>query len=152
MGSLDEVAYFTERSRGLFPHFVGRVNCGARVVRLEWENATATQRTGSFHATRSVIVGNQQEWHTLESERSWLGWKASELPEGPVVLSPPFDGLGLRLPPPSQYIFSPSSEHVWPIHFPQRLVIAPVAVVAAVSPQGQWGRSREYAEILPGTP
>ena len=152
MGSLDEVAYFTERSSGLFPHFVGRVNCGARVVRLEWENATATQRMGSFHATRSVIVGNQQKWHTLEPETSWLGWKAGEFPEGPVVLSPPFDCLSLHLPPLSLYIFSPSSEHVRRIHFPQRLVIAPVAVVAAVSPQGLCGRSRECAETLPGPP
>ena len=45
------------------------------------------------------IVGNQQKWHTLEPERSWLGWRSGEFPEGPVVLSSPFDCLSLYLLP-----------------------------------------------------
>ena len=32
-------------------------------------------------------VGNQQEWDTLGPERSWVGWRSRELPEGPVVPS-----------------------------------------------------------------
>ena len=44
--------------------------------------------------TLQKTVGNQQKWHTLRPERSGIGLRSGELPEGPVVLSPPFDGLG----------------------------------------------------------
>ena len=51
------------------------------------------------HNTLWRFVGNQQKWHILEAERSWVGWRSRELPECPVVLSPPFDCLSLGLLP-----------------------------------------------------
>ena len=56
----------------------------------------------------STSVGNQQKWHTLVPERSEVGWRSGELPEDPVVLSPPVHCLSLQLPSPSQYVFSPA--------------------------------------------
>ena len=56
-----------------------------------------------------MSVGNQQEWHTLVPERSEVGWRSGELPEDPVVLSPPVHCLSLQLPSPSHYVFSPAS-------------------------------------------
>ena len=44
-------------------------------------------------------VGNQQKWHTLEPERSWVGWRSGKLPECPVVASSPLDCLSLYLLP-----------------------------------------------------
>ena len=44
-------------------------------------------------------VSNQQKWDTLGAERSGAGWRSGELPEGPVVASPPFGGLSLHLLP-----------------------------------------------------
>ena len=46
-------------------------------------------------------VGNQQKWHTLRPERSGVGLGSCKLPEGPVVLSSPFDSLSLHLLPAS---------------------------------------------------
>ena len=46
-----------------------------------------------------IAVGNQQKWDTLRPERSWVGWRCGELPEGPVVASSPLDGLSLYLLP-----------------------------------------------------
>ena len=43
------------------------------------------------------FVGNQQKWDTLRPERSGVGWKSGELPEGPVIASSLFDGFGLHL-------------------------------------------------------
>ena len=45
-----------------------------------------------------VGCGNQQKWHTLRAERSGVGWRSCKLPERPVVLSSPFNGLSLYLP------------------------------------------------------
>ena len=75
-------------------------------------------------------VGNQQKWHTLKPERSWVGWRSGELPEGPVMASSPFDCLGLHLPSPAQYVFSPAPQHVGGRHVAQGLVVTPVVVVA----------------------
>ena len=75
-------------------------------------------------------VGNQQKWHTLKPERSWVGWRSGELPEGPVVASSPFDCLSLHLPSPAQYVFTPAPQHVGGRHVAQGLVITPVVVVA----------------------
>ena len=44
-------------------------------------------------------VSNQQKWDTLRPERSGVGWRSGELPEGPVVASSPFDRLSLHLLP-----------------------------------------------------
>ena len=46
-----------------------------------------------------MIVSNQQKWDTLGAERSGVGWRSGELPEGPVVASSPFGGLSLHLLP-----------------------------------------------------
>ena len=43
-------------------------------------------------------VGNQQKWHTLRPERSGVLWRSCKLPDFPVVLSSPFNGLSLYLP------------------------------------------------------
>ena len=43
-------------------------------------------------------VGNQQKWHTLESERSGFGWRSGKFPECPVVASSPFYCLSMYLP------------------------------------------------------
>ena len=48
---------------------------------------------------RLLPVSNQQKWDTLGAERSWAGWRSGELPDGPIVASPPFDGLSLHLLP-----------------------------------------------------
>ena len=45
------------------------------------------------------IVSNQQKWDTLGAERSGVGWRSGELPEGPVIASSPFGGLSLHLLP-----------------------------------------------------
>ena len=42
-------------------------------------------------------VGNQQKWDHAGPERSRVGRRSRKLPLGPVVLSAPFDGLGLHL-------------------------------------------------------
>ena len=80
--------------------------------------------------SKSGTVGNQQKWHALKPERSWVGWRSGELPEGPVVASSPFDCLGLHLPSPAQYVFSPAPQHVRGRHVAQGLVVTPVVVVA----------------------
>ena len=49
--------------------------------------------------SREVSVSNQQKWDTLGAERSGAGWRSGELPDGPIVASPPFDGLSLHLLP-----------------------------------------------------
>ena len=41
----------------------------------------------------SQTAGNQQRWDTLIPDRSWVVWRSRELP---VVLSRPFDSLGLH--------------------------------------------------------
>ena len=46
----------------------------------------------------SMIVGNQHKWEALGPERSGVGWRSGELPEGLVVPSPPFDRSGLHFP------------------------------------------------------
>ena len=38
-----------------------------------------------------VSVGNQQNWDTLRPERSRVGLRSRKLPDGPIVLSSPFD-------------------------------------------------------------
>ncbi len=42
---------------------------------------------------------DQQKWDTLGAERSGVGWRSGELPEGPVVASSQFGGLSLHLLP-----------------------------------------------------
>ena len=44
-----------------------------------------------------TTVGNQQKWDSLRGERSGVGWRFRKLPEGPVVLSSPFDGVASRV-------------------------------------------------------
>ena len=46
-----------------------------------------------------TTVSKQQKWDTLGAERSGVGWRSGELPEGPVVASSPFGGLSLHLLP-----------------------------------------------------
>ena len=47
---------------------------------------------------RPANVSNQQKWHTLRPERSGVLWRSCKLPDFPVVLSSPFNGLSLYLP------------------------------------------------------
>ena len=62
--------------------------------------STNSQKERVFKASfTSKSVSNQQKWDTLGAERSWAGWRSGELPDGPIVASPPFDGLSLHLLP-----------------------------------------------------
>jgi hypothetical protein len=49
--------------------------------------------------TKGRIVGNQQKWDISGPEVLWLSRVGVELPEGPIVASSAFDGLGLHLLP-----------------------------------------------------
>ena len=54
---------------------------------------------GTVFSLLNSSVSNQQKWDILRPERSGVGWRSGELPEGPVVASSPFDRLRLHLLP-----------------------------------------------------
>ena len=60
----------------------------------------------------SASVSNQQKWDTLEAERSGVGWRVAELPEGLVVAPSPFDRSSLHLLPALQDLLPSSPEDV----------------------------------------
>ena len=74
---------------------------------LRPETYHRSRAAGTLSAYHQRAVGNQQKWHTLVPERSEVGWRSRELPEGLVVLSSPFYCLSLHLPSPAQDLFSP---------------------------------------------
>ena len=68
---------------------------------IPWDPKSTMHITVGLSAEQLFVtcVSNQQKWDTLGAERSWAGWRSGELPDGPIVASPPFDGLSLHLLP-----------------------------------------------------
>ena len=83
-----------------------------RVWRLEGDTDLRSMRPVIRRLRRKLGENAEQEWDTLGPERSWVGWRSRKLPEGPVVLSSPFDRSGLYLLSAPQDLQPPSPENV----------------------------------------
>ena len=84
--------------------------------RLKWMDHYAAHGNAAltcrYFGISRQTVGNRQKWDSRKPERSGVGLGSRKLPEGSVVLPSPFDGLGLHLLPPPQYVFSSAPEDV----------------------------------------
>ena len=68
-------------------------------VRTRATANTATDFLSTLRRPGCPFVSNQQKWDTLEAERSGVGWRFAELPEGLVVAPSPLDRSSLHLLP-----------------------------------------------------